>query len=283
MNMSNFLKKAQAVLSNTYAELNNPEIGYPANHFAFRSMLNSFVDNGARNIVEIGIGHGNAIPVFTAAGLHVSGFDNNPELVNESKAMAKEFGQDSNNVIFGDIEDPLTYASLAERGNFDALVAMGVMPHVRHDEQSLLNMAALVRPGGELFIEFRNSLFSLITFNRFTYEFIMDELLVDVSPEMRAIVDTELRTKFDVTKSGPTSSKFHNPFEVAEVFEDLGFEDVDVIPFHYHAGMPSLESSNPKEFRVESVTLQNESSGWRGLFLCSAFVVHAFVPDYLEG
>ncbi len=58
MNMSNFLKKAQAVLSNTYAELNNPEIGYSANHFAFRSMLNSFVDNGARNIVEIGIGHG---------------------------------------------------------------------------------------------------------------------------------------------------------------------------------------------------------------------------------
>jgi 2-polyprenyl-3-methyl-5-hydroxy-6-metoxy-1,4-benzoquinol methylase len=279
--MSSFQEKAQEILSDTYNELSRPELEYPANHFAFRSMLNSFAEKDVQSIVEVGSGHGNAIPVFVAAGLRVAGFDNNSELVNSSKAKAKEFGLDPNNVVFGDIEDPLTYASLDGRGDFDGLVAMGVMPHVHHDEQSLINMAALVRPGGEVFIEFRNSLFSLITFNRFTHEFIMEELLFDVSPEIKSMVDKHLRDKFDVTKPGPASSKFHNPFGVVELFDTLGFEDADVIPFHYHAGMPSLESQNPQGFRAASVKLENESSGWRGLFLCSAFVVHAFVPEQL--
>lgn len=280
--MTEFVTKAQERLAADHARLLDPQVDYPANHFAFRSMLNSFISDGAGTLVEVGVGHGNAIPVFTAADLAVSGFDNNAELVAKSKEVATQFGQDPSQILVADIEDPLTYVSLENRGYFDALVAMGVLPHVANEEQSLLNMAALVRPGGELFVEFRNSLFSLFTFNRFTYEFIMTDLLAGVSDDVRALVSESLKEKFDVTKPNPSNSKFHNPFEVVELFDELGFEDIDVIPFHYHAAMPALESHNPTAFRRESVKLENETSRWRGYFLCSAFVIHARTPEIIE-
>ena len=45
----------------------------------------------------------------------------------------------------------------------DLVVSMGVMPHVNNDLLALRNMHALIRPGGKLLIEFRNSLFFLFT------------------------------------------------------------------------------------------------------------------------
>jgi hypothetical protein len=39
--------------------------------------------------------------------------------------------------------------------------------------------------------------------------------------------------------------------------------------------MPYLADRMPELFREEAIRLEHESSGWRGLFLCSAFVVEA--------
>jgi 2-polyprenyl-3-methyl-5-hydroxy-6-metoxy-1,4-benzoquinol methylase len=71
-------------------------------------------------------------------------------------------------------------------------MAMGVMPHVENDEFVLRNMATMVRPGGTLFVEFRNKLFSLFTFNRYTHDFILNDLLADVDPAVREAVAAEL-------------------------------------------------------------------------------------------
>ncbi len=270
--------KARAHVDADIATHMDPSVGYPANHFAFLKGNKRFHSNGVQSVIEVGIGHGNAIPVFTAEGFTVAGFDNKPELVAESKIMAEDFGQNPDQIIIADIEDASTYSSIATPGSFDALVAMGVMPHVENEELTLRNMAALVKPGGEVLIEYRNSLFSLFTFNRFTHDFILEELLASVSPDSRKIVDSTLREKFDVTKPGQASSKFHNPFEVEKQFERLGFADVEILTFHYHAMLPSAESQSPEVFRRDSIALESDESGWKGLFLCSAYVVHAKTP-----
>jgi 2-polyprenyl-3-methyl-5-hydroxy-6-metoxy-1,4-benzoquinol methylase len=268
--------KAREFLSGDLNTYSDPAVSYPANHFAFIKAKERFAANNVESLVEVGIGHGNAIPVFTAEGYEMSGFDNNPELVSVAQQMAMNYGQSQEQVIVADIEQAQSYKDLAGVGQFDALVAMGVMPHVSNEDQALLNMAKLVKPGGEVLIEFRNSLFSLFTFNRFTHEFILDELLPDVSPKSRELMDQAMRERFDVTKPGPATSKFHNPFEVEQKFKELGFVGIEVIPFHYHSTMPSLESQDPQAFRDDSIALESETSGWRGLFLCSAYVVHAF-------
>lgn len=267
-----------------YEKLWDPELegGYPANHFAFRQVLNVLHDQGAETLIEIGVGGGRAIPIFTAAGLDMYGVDIDPEMVTTSAEAMVQAGLPAERASWGDIEDSVSLSSVRRSGPFDALLAMGVLPHVRHERVALENMHQLVRPGGTVFVECRNKLFSLVTFNRFTYEFIMDDLLGDVHGEVREKTDGFLRTRVDVdVPPAPTSghaARYHNPLDIHEVFEDAGFIDVRVRPFHYHAAIPRFEKELGAAFRAESIALENEASDWRGLFLCSAFVVEAHRP-----
>lgn len=267
--------------------------GYPANYFRLQLLLNSFIENDIRRVIEVGVGEGTPLATLAQAGMEVSGFDIAHAMVERSKERMIEIGQDPQRIIWGDIEDPTSYASLLGGGQFDGLMAMGVMPHVRNDIQVLRNMSTLLRPGGLMFIEFRNQLFSLFTFNRYTYEFVMDELLAGVDPRMKSHVGEFLSQRLamdmpprrdthydDESKVGYDAilSKFHNPFEVTELFDRLGFEDVELLWYHYHPAMPMLAEKDPEAFREESIRLEHEPSGWRGLFLCSAFVVQARKP-----
>jgi 2-polyprenyl-3-methyl-5-hydroxy-6-metoxy-1,4-benzoquinol methylase len=273
-----------SITSEQYQQLWNPDLdgGYPANHFAFRQVLNVLHGEDARSMIEIGVGLGKALPIFTAAGIEMYGVDNNPEMVQTSIAAMEALGLPGNRVTWGDIEDSVSLSGIRREGPFDALLAMGVLPHVDHERVALENMRHLVKPGGSVFVECRNKLFSLVTFNRFTYEFIMDDLLAGVSGEVRDTAGDFLKTRVDVeVPPKPTGheAKYHNPLEIHEVFEDAGFIDIRVRPFHYHAAMPRFEKELGAAFRAESIALENEPSGWRGLFLCSAFVVEAHRPS----
>ena len=165
---------------------------------------------------------------------------------------------------------------------------MGVMPHVENDGLVLQNIGACVRPGGTVFVEFRNKLFSLFTFNRYTLEFILDDLLAGVDDRVRDAVAEEIRPRLRMDMPPPRNvladgspgydailSKFHNPFEVMEAFSRKGFKDIQLLWYHYHPALPMLESKLGPLFRQEAFKLEHEPSGWRGLFLCSAFVVQA--------
>src|SRR5262249_1009837 len=123
------------------------------------------------------------------------GFDISPRMVARAQANVERLGIDRSRIFVADIQDPISYAAVLPDAPFDGVMAMGVMPHVENDEMVLRNIAALTRPGGAVFIEFRNKLFSLFTFNRYTRDFILDDLLPDVHPELRGMVDRELSAR----------------------------------------------------------------------------------------
>lgn len=261
---------------------------YPANYFRMQMMLNAFARAGAKRVIEVGVGEGTPLRTLAKAGIDVTGFDISEKMVATSKRKAKEAGMPTDQIFYGDIEDPATYIGCLQDGAFDGLMAMGVLPHVRNDRYVLENMRTLVRPGGTVFIEFRNKLFSLFTFNKYTYEFIMDDLLDGVSSAMKAKVAAELRDRVAMDEprrrtlpSGASydeiPAKFHNPFEVLDQFADMGFSDIQPLWYHYHAALPLLSRQDEQMFRDESMALEHETSGWRGMFLCSAFVVQATV------
>lgn len=267
--------------------------GYPANYFRLQLLLNSFVENEVERVVEVGVGEGTPLATLARAGMSVCGLDISEAMVAKSREQMARIGQDPDRIIWGDIEDPTTYAELLRDGRYDALMAMGVMPHVRNDEQALTNMSTLLRPGGLAFIEFRNKLFSLFSFNRYTYEFVMDDLLAGVDDAMRSHVGEFLRGRLEMDKPAVRTehyavegavgydairSTFHNPFEVVELFDAQGWEDVELLWYHYHPAMPFLAEKDPAAFRDAALSLEHETSGWRGLFLCSAFVVQARKP-----
>ena len=153
----------------------------------------------------------------------------------------------------------------------------------------LKNISTIVRPGGSVFIEFRNKLHSLFSFNRYTVDFILNDLLVGVSDEIKNVVRKDLESRLrvdmppirDKMKNSDAPgydailSKFHNPFEVIDLFKKNGFTDVHLRWYHYHPAMPYLEEGMPETFRKEAIKLEHEPSNWRGFFLCSAFVIEA--------
>jgi len=277
---------AASITSEQYQRLWDPDLegGYPANHFAFRQVLNALHDQGANSLIEIGVGGGRAIPIFTAAGLDMYGVDIDPSMVETSALAMVNSGLPAERASWADIEDSVSLSNARRSGPYDSLLAMGVLPHVGHERVALENMYSLVKPGGSVFVECRNKLFSLVTFNRFTYEFIMDDLLGDVHGEVRDAAADFLKQRVDVdvpAKPSGHEAKYHNPLNIHEMFEDAGFVDIRVRPFHYHAAMPRFEKELGAAFRAESIALENEPSDWKGLFLCSAFVVEAHRPANL--
>lgn len=263
------------------AACQDPALPYPANHFAFRHVLSALPESPTASLVEVGVGMGGAIALFAGQGFTLSGFDKDAACVESSRQEMREAGQDPDRIILADLEDPRSYANLPGAGDFDALVGMGVLPHIGSVRQGIANAIELVRPGGHVFLEFRNALFSLITFNRYTEEFIGERLLGDASAEVRAAVDTELRTRLNLEiPSGVIHPEsFHVPFEVLDIARESELKDPRIIPFHFHAGMPVIERSLAKAYRLDSVALEDDASGWRGLFLASAFLLHAQRPE----
>jgi 2-polyprenyl-3-methyl-5-hydroxy-6-metoxy-1,4-benzoquinol methylase len=272
---------------------------YPANYHRVHLLLNSFLNSDVKTIVEVGVGEGTPLITMQKAGYEVAGFDVSRKMVSKCKENFKNNGLNSENIIWGDINDPITYSPLLRNGKFDGLLAMGVLPHVKNDEYVLNNMKSMVNEGGKVFIEFRNKLFSLFTFNRKTKEFILNELLEGVDEKLKEIVSEDLDKRLELNEptlresgesanlkdgnnsSGPgydtILSKFHNPFEVKELFLKCGFKDPKFLWYHYHPSMPYLEKGNEQLFRKESLNLEHENSSWKGFFLCSAFVIEATV------
>ena len=262
---------------------------YPGNYFRLQLLLNSFVTKGLKRVIEVGVGEGTPLSTIGKAGIDVWGFDIAPEMVKASKRRMTEHGMNPDHIFSGDVQDSTTYAAALKDGLFDGLMAMGVMPHVEKDELALRNMSAMIRPGGTVFIEFRNKLFSLFTFNRYTADFILKDLLRDVSPEVKSAVakDLEPRLRMDMPPRRTSVaegaapgydailSKFHNPFEMVGLFTKHGFENIRLLWYHYHPAMPYLADRMPDLFRKEAIRLEHEPSDWRGYFLCSAFVVEA--------
>lgn len=269
--------------------LYDPKRSYPANYFRLQLLISSFLAKSLKRVIEVGVGEGTPLATLGKAGFDIWGFDISKEMVKKSKETMSAGGFNPDQIFWGDIQDPISYAYALKDGPFDGLMAMGVMPHVENDDLVLENMSTLIRPGGSVFIEFRNKLFSLFTFNRHTADFILTDLLRDVAPEVKAIVarDLESRLRMDMPpkreRIGSSDapgydailSKFHNPFEVIELFEKHNFGDIKLLWYHYHPAMPYLEEKLPDRFRREAIRLEHEPSNWRGFFLCSAFVVEA--------
>lgn len=270
------------------AHLRDTTRKYPANYFRLQMIVDSFSRKGIRRVVEVGVGEGTPLAKMAEAGMEVCGFDISSEMVRRSRETMQKHGLDPDCVFLADVQDRQSYARLLEGEPFDGLMAMGVMPHVEDERAVLRNMRDMVKPGGSVFIEFRNELFSLFTQNRYTHDFICNRLLEGVDDSLRNAVSAELqqRVRMDMppvraTVDGKAPgydailSKFHNPFEVPELFAQEGFSDIRLLWYHYHPAFPWLEGRDKQTFREEAIRLEGEPSGWKGYFLCSAFVVEA--------
>jgi SAM-dependent methyltransferase len=232
-----------------------------------------------KSVYEVGVGEGTPLVTMAKMGLRVAGCDISEAMVKKAKDNFSNHGLSPDPIQWGDIQDATTIANQLDGGVFDAVIAVGVLPHVANDRLALANMDMLIRDGGKLFVEFRNKLFSLFTFNQHTRNFILHDLLRDVSWNIKDIVGKELSKHIDTSHDGSTPgfdkilAKLHNPFELTELVESCGYRDVRIHWYHYHPAPPMLEDKIVG-FREVAMALEHEGS-WRGYFLCSAGVIEA--------
>jgi 2-polyprenyl-3-methyl-5-hydroxy-6-metoxy-1,4-benzoquinol methylase len=292
---SGIRKYYNAVAENYYQQyeidnLYNISFDYPANYFRLQLLLKSFTSKNIKKVIEVGVGDGTPLTMMARSGMDVWGFDLSEKMVAKAQEAMRKIGLEPERIFWGDIQDPLTFTHVLKNGQFDGVIAMGVMPHIENDDLVLHNMISLLRPGGSIFVEFRNKLFSLFTFNRYTADFILNDLLKDVDNKVKECVARDLATRLrmdmppireraaeDPEAPGYDAilAKFHNPFEAMELFKRHKFHDISFRWYHYHPAMPYLEGELPELFRKEAIRLEQESSGWRGYFLCSAFIIEA--------
>jgi len=281
-------------IAQSYHEQYEPELllskgRYPANYFRLQLLLKSFSEKKIKRVLEVGVGEGTPLVTLAKGGMAVWGFDISIGMVEAAKKNFLKNGLDPECIFSADIQEEKTLKPIRHVGPFDAVLALGVMPHVKNDDITLKNIAKFVRPRGSVFIEFRNKLFSLFTFNRSTLEFILDDLLADIDPVLRSNVTKELKSRLrmdlppmrhkvegtDAPGYDVIPSKFHNPLTITDLFARNGFRDCRFLWYHYHPAMPLVEERFPDLFRKEAIKLESNSSDWRGYFMCSAFVVEA--------
>jgi len=261
---------------------------YPANWFRLQKVIAILREVGANTVYELGAGEASTLArIHQELGIEVRGSDLSPEMVRLGRENLQRHGISPDALVELDAQDQAAvHAEQARIGQSDAVMALGVIPHVTDDQGFVAAMSGFVRPGGTLLLQFRNSLFSMFTFNRLTKEFVLDELLVDVPQSIRDVVAEDLDQRLAVDKppvrTRPTGdgydeilSRFHNPFELAEVVRAQGYSDIRFHWYNYHPAYPMLAGSiDPTQYRQAQMDLEGDTS-WRGMFLCSAGLIEA--------
>ncbi len=260
---------------------------YPANYFRLKLVRRILADGGVKSLYEHGVGDATPLVTIAGDGIRVAGNDVSPEMVKFARANMTKHGLDPEAINLLDVQSHDSIDIEREKaGSFDAVMALGVIPHVDDDRWFVASMDKFLASGGQLLLQFRNSMFSMFTFNRLTKEFVMDELLPEVPESVRKIVSADLDQRLAVDKppkrTRPTGdgydeilSKFHNPFELSEIVKSFGYKDLQFHWYNYHPAYPMLAGSiDPKVYRQAQMDLEGDTS-WRGMFLCSAGLIEA--------
>lgn len=280
--------------ASSYHEQYDPDLiwrnsEYPANFFRLEKVIKILQARSARSVYELGAGEATPIiRIRERLGADIRASDLSPEMVRLGKENLTRHGMDADWLSLLDSEDEdAVQAEAARVGQSDAVMALGVIPHVRDDDAFVSSMARFVRPGGTLVLQFRNAMFSMFTFNRLTKEFILDEIMAPVPAKFRSAVQLDLDTRLAVDKPPKREwdkeapaydeilARFHNPFELADVVRRQGFEEIEYGWYNFHPTYPMIAGKfDPREYREAQVALEQDDS-WRGMFLCSAGMIIA--------
>lgn len=259
---------------------------YPANYFRLKKIKERVTELGIKSIYELGIGDGSPILGMAKLGLRVGGSDLSPGMLQVAKKQFTDNGFDPNVLTFGNIDERSTLQEAIKTSPYDAVMALGVLPHVRDESTVVANMSAFIPSGGRFFLQFRNSMLSLYSFNRLSMEFLMDELLAPVSPDIKNIIRAGLESRLAMDKppkrdwqvDGPAYdeilAKFHNPFELQDLVASKGLTFVKFHWYNYHVSPPMMAGEIGQAFREAGIELE-AGDDWRGMFLCSAGVIEA--------
>jgi len=260
--------------------------GYPFQRIRQNFVLELLKNHGVKTVLDAGCGTAVPITEMLDAGMDASGFDFSLDMVLEGKKILENAGHNPDRIFKADLEDE---SSLPKK-KFDAIIALGVFPHILLENIALDNIKSMLNPGGIALIEFRNDLFAAYTMNKYSVDFYLNRLIpssdlpLNIFNDVADFYVSTLNVEKPQMSDGKIhyssiSAKFHNPLSVGkDLFEPNGFRVINNHFYHYHALPPIFEKKYPKVFRELSLEME-KTDDVRGYFMASAFVVEARKND----
>lgn len=255
---------------------------YPANKFRLDIALSLLKKIKPRRVLDVGCGSGEPLVAMLSQGHKAEGIDFAPEMVAAARETLVRAGHSKDLVWRADMENLEGF----EPGAYDCIAALGSLYYARDFDAALGNVVSLLPKGGHLLFSLRNDLFSLFSANAYTMRFLMTGLMPSGEfPEAlrrkvfehlsERLAEDGVERQFKTVDDLNIHSVSHNPLTVeAEVLAPNGLSMEGTYFYHYHAMPPIFEHSDPEIFRTLSAGIENPTD-WRGLFMASAFVVHA--------
>lgn len=260
---------------------------YPANLIRIKFIIERLKKNNVKTILDAGCGTCGPVIKFLKEGFDVKGFDFSKEMVEQGRKELKEAGYSPELISFADLEDEQNIPD----EKFDAIIALGVFPHILDEKKALSNMRKLLNPNGLVFIEFRNDLFAAYTLNKYSLDFFLNRVIdlnslnQDVRDEVinfyseRLKVDKPIKKEDGKIAYTDILAKFRNPLNIeSELFCPCDFSVVDIHFYHYHVLPPIFEKKDQKLFRELSLKLEKPND-WKGYLMASAYVIEAKKTD----
>ena len=233
-------------------------------------------------ILDFGAGQGRLLRELLSAGYDALGMEKNEGMLRVALSETREFGE--GRAIQGDVENLPEY----DDASFDLVILMGVFQYLEPGEYTRLLAEAhrLLRPGGYMVCTYQNALFDMFTFNKYTVDFIMNDLLAGEIPEAsQAAVQASLEkllTKPDMPPYSPGRARDNiyvrttNPLTVADELSGHGFA-MQRRWFYEFFGLPPLMSGDHPEIAADTAARYevDDAEGWKGNFMANAFLILA--------
>jgi len=282
---------------------------YPQNVFRMRrvfEMLDIAISKSDKkdtlSFLDIGCGYGETLRYAEKKGMHVVGIDYSSNMVNLAKKLLSEENVDIE-IFVADATDLKQF----KNESFDIISSNQVFGYIERSKEPLYMSECnrLLRQGGSLITAEINGIFDIATFNKFTIQFFMDNLIPlsfdnketitiknhlsklvtnpdkpapPLSPnEQMSFSDAMLNSKETRFSShrDQTFTKSENPLDYGQLMKKYGFALDDLAFYHFHSVPPLLFNVNPEwEKRAEALEDKYNHS-WQGYFMASSFVAHS--------
>ena len=206
-----------------YREIHNPfgQMLVRRKHHVLR-LFRKHVDHTAGTIFDAGCGPGEYLAELGGGGVSIYGMDASEEMIRTSDELMREKGwPDPPGLVRGDIEH-VPFRS----GSFDAVLCIGVLGYLEHDERALSELRRLIRPGGHLLLNVRN--LNALTSLHYSGRLKLRYLLRHGWRRFRSSVSITTHTR-----DGGWKSRAYNVGRLEELVASLGFTRVEGMTFGY--------------------------------------------------
>lgn len=243
----------------------------------------------ARKVLDFGCGQGRLLSWLLENGYDATGIEPNAGMLRVAKKEIEKFG--TGRLIHGSFD---VLASMKE-GTYDTVVIMGVLQYLPDDEYArLLNEAKRVlKRQGLLVCTFQNALFDLFTFNKYTVDFLVNELLFPAKSTVASVEKkSEIARDIEGLIANPDKPAYAsarardnvfvrltNPLLIEQQLSGFGLRVIKKY-FYEYFGLPPLISPKHQELaKVLGAKFEvDNAEAWQGTFMANAFLIEATKP-----